>query len=152
MDEPAFWDIIAKFDWDSTGDDEAVIAPAVSALTKYDPMEIEQFEDILAAKLHALDTEAHARQTGEFAWQGDEDGFSPDLFLYQRCCVVANGRALYDEVVADPSKMPKDVEFEALLYVAANAYERRTGEPFDYVPSLNYETFSNQAGWTGQTL
>jgi hypothetical protein len=45
--------------------------------------------------------------------------------------------------------MPKDVEFESLLYVAQRAYERKTGSEDDVVEStaVSFETFSNQNGW-----
>ena len=42
--------------------------------------------------------------------------------------------------------MPKDMEFEALLMVARLAYQRKTGEEFDYLPKVSYETFSNRVG------
>jgi len=46
----------------------------------------------MADKLYALDTAAHARHIGEWAYRGPEaDTFSPDWFLYVRCVVVANG-------------------------------------------------------------
>ncbi|MEI6410469.1 MAG: hypothetical protein WCR52_13860 [Bacteroidota bacterium] len=43
--------------------------------------------------------------------------------------------------------MPKDLAFEALLRVARNAYQRKTGQMFRYVPSYNLETFGNKEGW-----
>jgi len=43
--------------------------------------------------------------------------------------------------------MLKDMEFEALLQIAAEAYEAKTGEDFGFTPSVSYETFSNKAGW-----
>jgi hypothetical protein len=64
-----------------------------------------------------------------------------------RSCVVANGRSTFEQVLADPREMLKDLEFEALLCVASKAYERKTGKEFTYVPSTSYETFSNDAGW-----
>ncbi|MEL7120116.1 MAG: DUF4240 domain-containing protein, partial [Bacteroidota bacterium] len=71
-----------------------------------------------------------------------------DLFLYDRCCGVANGKAFYEAVLKDPAKMPKDVSFEALLYVTHEAYQRKTSKSLsDYLPAFNYETFSNREGW-----
>ena len=43
--------------------------------------------------------------------------------------------------------MPKDLEFEALLSLAPNAYELKTGKDFEYGTGCSYETFSNVAGW-----
>jgi predicted DNA-binding WGR domain protein len=147
MSDDVFWQVIRLLNWRKSGDDNAVIEPAVAALAKMDVVAIERFEDILAEKLYALDTEAHAREIGEYAYEPDT-GFSVDWFLYERCVVVANGRDLYESVLADPSKMPKDMEFESLLSVARSAYERKTGKELDYATSLSYETFSNREGWS----
>jgi hypothetical protein len=141
MSEEAFWNIVEMLDWDRTGDDDAVIEPAVDALAQMSVKEILQFEDILAEKLYA-------RETGESAYRGPNQHFSTDWFLYERCCVVANGHWFYDSVLSNPKKMPKDLEFEAILMVARLAYQRRTGEEFDYQPKVSYETFSNKAGWS----
>jgi len=146
MSEDVFWRIIALFNWKKTGDDDAVIEPAVKALAQMSLDDIERFEDILSERLFVLDTEAHAREIGEYAYQPGKY-FSPDWFLYERCVVVANGCEFYESVLADATKMPKDMEFEALLTVAPTAFERKTGEEFDHVSGVSYETYSNQAGW-----
>lgn len=147
LSEAEFWRLIAKLDWQQTGDDEAVCAPLVAALATKPVAAIEAFEERLAQKLHALDTEARAREIGELAYIGSGDGFSVDQFLYARCCVVANGQRQYETVLADPKQMPKDMEFEALLGVAAAAYEAKTGAAWDFTPMVSYETFANGNGW-----
>jgi hypothetical protein len=43
--------------------------------------------------------------------------------------------------------MPEDLTFEPLLYAALHAYKRKTGKDFMYIPTHNYETYSNKAGW-----
>jgi hypothetical protein len=91
--------------------------------------------------------QAHAREIGEHVYDGPDSPFSPDWFLYVRSCIVANGRSTFEQVLADPKEMLKDLELEALLYVASKAYARKTGKEFTYVPSTSYETFSNDAGW-----
>jgi predicted DNA-binding WGR domain protein len=149
MSEDVFWRIIGLFDWKKTGDDEAVIEPAVKAIAQMSVDEIKRFEDILTAKLYALDTEAHAREIGEAAYQPGKN-FSPEWFLYVRCCAIANGREFFENVLANPSEMPKDMEFESLLSVAPTAFERKTGEEFDHVSALSYESFSNQGGWANR--
>ena len=145
--DDAVWSLIDLLDWDKTGDDDAVIEPLVAALSARSVEEIQRFEDTLAEKLHALDTEAHAREIGDEAYDGPGSPFSPDWFLYVRSCVVANGRSTFERVLADPKEMLRDLEFEALLYVASKAYQRKTGTEFTYVPTTSYETFSNEAGW-----
>ncbi|WP_374605053.1 DUF4240 domain-containing protein [Arenimonas sp.] len=148
MNDDTFWRIIGLLDWDEEGDDEAVIEPAVDALAQMPVEAIAGFEETLARKLHALDTRAHAREIGEDAYTDDGDDFSVDTFLYARCCVVANGRELYETVLANPAGFPKDQDFEALLNVAATAHEQKTGEePEFFDTSVSYETFSNEAGW-----
>ncbi len=148
MSDDVFWRIISLFNWKKLGDDEAVIEPAVAALVQMDVADIEQFEEILAEKLYALDTEAHAREIGEEAFQPGKH-FSVDWFLYERCAVVANGREFHASVLADPAQMPKDMEFEAILSVGSSAHERKTGQELDHVTPVSYETFSNRAGWQG---
>jgi hypothetical protein len=113
--------------------------------------DIERFEDILAEKLYALDTEAHAREIGDEAFKPG-NYFSVDWFLYERCAVVANGREFHQSVLETPTQMPKDLEFEAILSIARLAYERKTGMEFDHVTPLSCETYSNQTGWRGQRL
>ena len=147
MSEEVFWRIIRLFNWKKLGDDDAVIEPAVAALAQMKISDLEHFEDILARKLYALDTEAHAREIGEYAYQPGKY-FSVDEFLYQRCVVVANGHEFFESVLADPTQMPKDCEFEAILSVAELANERKTGEEFfDHDTPLSYETYSNLEGW-----
>ena len=147
MNDFEFWELIGKLDWKKTGDDGAVCRPVVEALAAKPVSAIEAFEETLAQKLHALDTEAHAREIGDEAYTGSDEKFSVDWFLYVRCCVVANGRPMFETVLKNPKRMPKDMEFEALLQVAAEAYQAKTGEDFDFTPSVSYETFSNKAGW-----
>lgn len=142
-----FWRLIATLDWQQAGDDETVCAPLVAALARKPVAAIEAFEELLARRLHALDTEAHAREIGELAYAGAADAFSVDGFLYARCRAVANGQRLFEAVLEDPKQMPKDKEFEALLGVAAAAYEAKTGSTWDFTPTVSYETFANANGW-----
>lgn len=146
MSDDVFWRIIGLLNWKKLGDDDAVIRPAVKALASMAIEDILRFEDILAEKLYALDTEAHAKEIGEEAFRPGRY-FSVDWFLYSRCVVVANGQELFESVVADPTQMPKDCEFEALLSISREAYESKTGNEFDHLPPLSYETYSNREGW-----
>ena len=147
MDENAFWELIEKISW-RAGDEEEAVEPVVEALAKLPVESIYRFEDIMAEKLHALDGEAFAREIGEYAYQGPDEHFSVDLFLYARCMAVAKGRAFYEGVLRDPSGMPKDEELEALLSIAAEAYELKTdGDEFTHDAATDYETYSNAKGW-----
>jgi hypothetical protein len=149
MTENTFWGIVELFDWDKTGDDDAVLEPACQALSALEDCEIFEFEDILAEKLYALDTRAHCRAcyAGELDPDDGDDYISADGFLYARCVVVANGRDFYASVVADPASMPQGMEFESLLSLPAAAFERKTGKEYEHVPRISYESFQNPAGW-----
>jgi hypothetical protein len=150
MTEDTFWRLIALFNWKKLGDDDAVLRPAVAALAQMRVEDICAFEDVLAAKLHALDTERHAREIGDEAYRPGQH-FSVDWFLYVRCAVIANGAAFYETALADPAAMPKDIEFEALLSLASAAYEKKTGAEFAHATAVSYETFSNVSGWPRTT-
>jgi hypothetical protein len=144
MHEAEFWRIISLFDWGRKRSED-IVAPAVEALSRFPEEGIFQFEQLLAEKLFALDGEAFAVPLG---W-GDEKGhFSVDGFLYARCCTVANGKAFYEQVLRNPSRMAKELTFEPLLYVAEKAHRLKTGsDRFDFLPTVSYETFSNHDGW-----
>ncbi len=148
MPAKKFWAIIDLLNWDklTDEDDEAVVAPAIEALSKMSTKDICKFEETLTYNLFKLDTKEHAKNIGEMAY---EEGkyFSPDLFLYARCAVVANGSKLFNKVLRKPSEMVKDLDFEPLLYIAKEAYEMKTGEDFDSDTTCSYESFSNSEGW-----
>jgi hypothetical protein len=150
MDDTTFWSLIDRLDWHAEGDDDRVVAPLVKALSDLPDRDIAGFADHLARRLYALDGLAWARESGPSIWHGDRDSLSVDGFLYARLAVVSAGRAAYEEVLADPSRMPRDTEFESLLYVASTAYERKTGLDDDgsLDSAVSFETFSNNEGWS----
>lgn len=139
-----FWDIVEQLDWSKEGDDAAVVEPVIQILEKRSLAHIYRFENILSEKLWHLDTRSHA----QVFLDDPEDGYlSVDDFLYTRCAVVANGREFYQNILDNPSEMPKDLTFEPLLYVTLHAYKRKTGKEFIFAPAHNYETYSNKKGW-----
>ena len=142
MEEATFWGLIQQLDWICTGSDEAVVEPVVAALTAMPVEEIHAFQETLARKLSALDGRSWYEQAGP-----EPDLLSGDSFLYARCVVVANGRSFYEGVLASPSKMPKDMEFESLLYMAQRAEERRIGHTEGINTEVSYELFLNSVGW-----
>ncbi|MEZ5042598.1 MAG: DUF4240 domain-containing protein [Saprospiraceae bacterium] len=150
MDEDLFWKIIGKFDWEKEGDDQAVMEPAITFLSHCSINSIKIFHNILSEKLYMLDGEQFARNTGSNAYTKDGH-FSVDLFLYARCCVIANGREYYEYILQHPEEMPKDLTFEAILNLPAIAFELKTGFEMEHVPSHNYETFFNSLGWNKTT-
>jgi hypothetical protein len=146
LSEAEFWSLIDDLDWEKVGDNAAVIAPVVKRLSEFSVEAIQTFQDILAEKLYHLDGEKYATEIDKNAYQSDKY-FSVDSFLYARCCVVANGKDFYESVLKSPNQMPKDLTFGALLRVAAEAFELKTGEKFKYIPTYIYETYANSSGW-----
>ncbi|MFK7933038.1 MAG: DUF4240 domain-containing protein [Saprospiraceae bacterium] len=145
LEETQFWEIISMLDWSKEENDE-IIAPAIKYLAERPVHFIYLFQDILAQKLFQLDQKKYALHIGEAAWK-EGKYFSVDNFLYARCCVVANGKKLFEEVLANPAEMPQDITFEAVLWIAKKAYQQKTDKKFEYFPTPSYETYSNQAGW-----
>jgi len=145
MNDEQFWNIISLLDWQQDQDD-LILQPAVETLKQYAVDDIYYFQDILAEKLFELDRQVFAEQIGDRKYGGDKH-FSVDIFLYARACVVANGKDFFTSVLHDPTKMPKSYTFEALLYLAAKAYEDKTALRWTYLPKKSYETFSNRKGW-----
>lgn len=144
MSEEQFWQIIAQLDWENTGLDDAVLAPAVRVLSTLPITAIHQFEDILAKKLWQLDTPEHAEAS--LANRPNAE-LSVDGFLYDRCCVVANGKDFYEQVLHDPAKMPVGYSFGRLLSLSEQAYKLKTGKHFVHIPKYSYETYSNETAW-----
>ncbi|KAA9333307.1 DUF4240 domain-containing protein [Hymenobacter busanensis] len=144
MDEDLFWELIAAFNWKRTGDDEAVMRPVEKRLAAMPVEDIFAFEEILAEKLYQLDGEKYAAA----CYHGETRNISGDLFLYDRCGVVVNGRELYEQVVQHPELWPVGGEFESLLFLPQQAYKRKTrGGEYPYVTKVSYETCSNAAAW-----
>lgn len=147
MNEDAFWNILALLDWSQAGNDDAVIEPAIRKLSSLQETSILSFYDILSEKLFLLDGRSfaiHSVQPGS--------GLSSDLFLYARCAVVANGRTVFESVLEKPELFPKDLYFEALLYIPAKAWMRKTGRHLDYAPCYMFETGFNPNGWGADTI
>ncbi len=124
LSEAHFWEIISLLDWSKVDDDRAVVEPAKARLASGSVRHIFEFADLLSEKLYALDGRMYALHIGEDAWAPDRY-FSVDNFLYARCCVVANGKDMYEKVLNDPTQMPKDLTFEELLYIPSEAYEQK---------------------------
>lgn len=145
-EEDWFWSIIQLLDWDKEADDAAVLAPAISQLAALPVRSILLFADMLSEKLYRLDAQVFAENMGAYSFR-EGAYFSVDDFLYARCCVVANGREAYKNVLKDPTQMPKEETFEPLLRLGVQAYLLKTGQRMEYVPVYNIETFSNKEAW-----
>lgn len=142
MTEQTFWDILALFDWSKVGHARAVMQPAINYLAHLRLQELNAFDEILAAKLYALDAKQYAKYTGF-----GKEHYSVDSFLYNRCCVVANGQAFYEQVLNDPTLMCKELDFQSILYLTFCAAEQQGIRDYYHHTRLSYETFSNREGW-----
>lgn len=145
LGEKIFWAIIDHLDWEQE-EDQAILEPAIKKLASMSIANIYSFEEILSEKLYRLDQQKYAVNIGDNAYNKVRN-FSVDGFLYARACVIANGQEAFESVLNDPAKMPKNITFEPLLYLAARAYEIKTKKTFSYISSFNYETYSNAEGW-----
>jgi hypothetical protein len=144
MSDDEFWALIATIDRAQlAADEDAAVTPLVTALAKPSRSALEAFEDSLAQRLYALDGRPFARAAEA------SESMGADGFLYARCFVVAQGREHYERVLRDPSRMPRSIDnwFEPILYAASQAFAATSGDEWDYVPSVSYETGSNAEGW-----
>jgi hypothetical protein len=138
-----FWQVIHALDW-SKQEADAILAPAIAQLAAMPVVNIYLFADKLSEKLYQLDTRLHG---DAYLAHEEDDYLSVDDFLYVRCAVVAEGKAYYEQVLANPTDLPNEISFEPLLNLADKAYEVKTGREFNYHPAPSYETYSNKKGW-----
>lgn len=143
LSESDFWRVINKIDW-SKETTESQLQPAVELLSQMPVVSIYLFADKLSEKLYQLDTRAH----GDAYLANEEDDYlSVDDFLYVRCAIIAEGREYYENILQHPQELSNEISFEPLLHLADDAYKLKTGKDFNYIPSYNYETYSNKEAW-----
>lgn len=147
MNETEFWQLIDLIDVEALddGDEDGAIRPLHEALLKKPEEELFAFEEQLALQLYAIDGEIYAENAGD-------SGGSDDGFLYARCYVVAKGRAFFETVKGDPTRMPQSIEqwCETLLYPHREAWEELTGRDsseWPFFSSVSYESGSNSELW-----
>jgi len=147
MDINTFWSLIEKVDSNalSSGEETKSVMPIIEALAQYTEADIQDFQEILAQILYAIDGKTYLENAGE-------SGGSYDGFLYLRCYVVARGKDFYDSVKANPGVTPKSLNkwCEPLLSVARKAWAKKTGNDasaWDCQTTVSYETGSNKSNW-----
>ena len=106
--------------------------------------EIKKFEATLTYKLYLLDTRFHAKNMLE----NEDDYFSPDIFLYSRCGVLMQGKEVYETILENPSLFTSENICEELLSIASQAYYLKVGEKMIIDLEYDYETGSNEDGWS----
>lgn len=130
MDKIQFWRLIEDAKKRSGGDCEEQVELLEKALVKLPPEEIIAFDRIL----DELCDEAFRWDL----WGAGQliNGFcSDDGFFYFRSWLVAQGKTVYENALANPDSLADvvepdfdDAECEALLYVAGTAYKAITGQ------------------------
>src|SRR5262249_27176262 len=139
LTDTQFWDIVSLLDW-SQADDRAIAEPAIRKLAELPVREICLFEEFLRWRVYTLDTREHALNFAPgqeyYGYIDDSKPFSTDGFVYCRAMVVAKGRAEYERVLADPTRMARD-GFELFLYLPHYAYERKAGKDYEYQSEID---------------
>ena len=144
MPADEFWQLIAVLDGST---DEDAVARLTAALRAGGRRTAAAFAERLAATLYELDREVLFDQP--VRWSDDPaDGepvpLSGDTFLYLRAAVVAQGREVVEQVLADPAALStrRWDDGEALLYAAGEA----AGKEID--TKVSYETGANDEHWS----
>jgi hypothetical protein len=128
MDAESFWDLIKK-SRSGAEDCEEQAESLTALLTELEPQEI-------------IDFDRHLRQRRAEAYRWDmwavayiiNGGCSDDGFEYFRGWLIAQGKEYFEATLNDPEHAadrisPGDeAECESILYVASEAYAKRTGE------------------------
>ena len=121
--EPFFWEVLGRLDW-SESDPEEVLEPAVVCLSRQQTPVIQGFSELLDYFLYRLFLVHGSRATCLCNGFGSE--FAP---LYHFCWVLGQGKEHYQSVLYDPCWRPGKVFFQELLFLADEAFYRKTGLP-----------------------
>lgn len=127
MDDASFWQLIEESRENSGDDPDEQAAELTDLLSDLPPPEILAFD----RRLRELLVAAYRWDLWGAAYL-IHGGCSDDMFEYFRCWLVAQGKRVYDEALADPESLvgraEPDVEAESMLYAAADAYQVETGK------------------------
>lgn len=144
MDAAAFWHMIERAKAEGNGDCEQQAQLLQQRLAQLPPEEIQSFDRLL---LQVMD-----QSYNDDIWAAAyliNDGCSDDGFEYFRGWLIAQGEAIFYAALQDPDSLAEivalsnDYECEALLYVAMDAYEARTGKE---MPQEEYEPYKPSKG------
>jgi hypothetical protein len=149
MDEDTFWELIAVMNGRT---DEDAVQLLTEALQARGAKAARPFAERLSKLLYELDREVLFRQPVRFDGEDPADLADPDIepiplsddsFVYLRAGIVARGRRVYEQVLADPGELARGTwpECEELLYVA----DEVAGDEIE--TKTSYETGSNSKHW-----
>ena len=141
MNEDRFWEIMNLLNWKKAGNDELVVRPVVTALSKLSDEDIFEFDEIMSKLLYDIDGQQ---------WDAENEELSGDSFLYYRCVAVVNGRDYYYAVKELKTKLDPDLEFESALYIPAEAWAKKNKKDsgdYPHITKYSFESFSNIKNW-----
>ncbi|MBW4692440.1 MAG: DUF4240 domain-containing protein [Lyngbya sp. HA4199-MV5] len=152
MTEDQFWEII-----------EASRQASSDCEAQADALQ-ESLSELAASEIMAFDQIFHQKLVGAYHWDVwgvaylVNGGCSDDCFEYFRAWLIGQGKAAYEQVLADPQSIVSilensedEVECEALMYASHSAYESLEGE---VMPVLERMSSPAPAGepWEEQDL
>jgi hypothetical protein len=142
IDENQFWNLIAKAKAAAKKTDE-IPNWLEQRLSEFTAEEILDFGSWLATFL--------SRSNDEKLWAAASiiaSGCSDDGFVYFQCWLIAQGKTIYENAVANPDSLA-DIEYvdcgqfaprvdlEKLLYVPTKAYKNKNGKPINLQAGLH---------------
>lgn len=153
MTKDEFWNLIEKSKT-MTGEGDCYDQAAIlqSLLEECSPADIAHFDEIYDQM--RLDSNDRRLWAAAYIING---GCSEEGFEYFRGWLISRGREVFEKAVQDPrtliSEVPDEegeLECEDMLYVARNAYEKKTGSPLPARPPLE-ANFTGDA-WDEETV
>jgi Protein of unknown function (DUF4240) len=128
MDTTTFWKLIEDAKQLSGGNPERQVAELTDALSALEASNIIAFD----AHFDQLMAVSYTRELWAAAYIIN-GGCSNDCFDYFRGWLIAQGEAVFHNALHNPETLvevvePEEAELEEILYVAQEAYERKTGQ------------------------
>jgi hypothetical protein len=151
MDHAQFWRLIEAAKAEARGDTDAQLAVLTKKLAALPAEEIVQFDGIF-----------HEMMALSYRWDlwGAayvlNGGCSDDGFDYFRGWLIAQGESVFRKALEDPESLADvatpEVECEEMFYVAASAYQAKTGD--HSMPAPRVSTPSEPVGkpWDEETV
>ena len=128
MDTTTFWKLIEGAKQHSGSNPERQVSELTDALSALEVSDIIAFD----ARFDQLMAVSYTRELWAAAYIIN-GGCSNDCFDYFRAWLIAQGEAVFHNALHDPETLvevvePEEAELEEILYVANEAYERKTAQ------------------------
>jgi hypothetical protein len=152
IDRDAFWALIDRSAADGAGS-PAQLAALRMGLMRLSADQIAQFHKQFAAAMR----DANSWDLWGAAYLAN-GGASDDGFAMFRCWLIAQGRAIYDAVTADPDRLAEflpaegaeedggELEFYEIAHVAREAWAEKTGRSAEAMPAGSIAEGAEPAG------